>query len=70
MAKEKRGYVFTSETALNLPVEARAANALESIAHYLDLIETHLEKLADHAEGLGRLGLDLKSIEGAIRQKP
>jgi hypothetical protein len=46
MPAQKQTFVFPDAAGAAMPVEARAANALEFIAHYLDRIEGHLEQLS------------------------
>ncbi len=64
MPEPKRAYVF--QDTQPMAVEARAANALEFIAYYLDRIDGHLERLAANVESGqangARIGLELASI--------
>jgi hypothetical protein len=56
----------------NLPADARAARALEYIAHYLDRIDQSLESIATSLAadpGNAQLRNQLQSIERAIQQK-
>ena len=45
MAEEKRSFTFPSNRTATAPAEYRVANALEHIAHYLERIDGHLERL-------------------------
>lgn len=52
MAEGKRSFMFPNREAIP-PVEHRVAYALESIAHYLDRIEGHLEQLVKTVDANG-----------------
>jgi len=55
---EKRPFV--ANTAAD--AEWRSMNALEFIAHYLDRMESHLEKISGQLEPLQKLALQVQQI--------
>lgn len=63
----RKTFVFASDTGTGIAVEARAANALEFIAHYLDQIDGHLEAIADHLrsghENSAKIALSLQGVQ-------
>jgi len=71
MPQERLSFMFPIRTSVP-PAETRAATALEFIAHYLDRIETHLEKLAasSHAgnEELSKIALQLTTVSHVLPQ--
>ena len=72
MPETKQKFVFTSRATGAIPVEARVANSLEFIAHYLDRIEGHLERLANAVESEGanqKVRTQLQRIEQALLAK-
>ena len=66
MPAQKQDFVFSNARGVDLPADVRAAIALEFIAHYLDRIDGHLERLAANVESGqangARIGLELASI--------
>ncbi len=52
--KNRVPFVITERERLNTPPEGRRTAALEHIAHYLDRIDLHLERIADAAERLAQ----------------
>lgn len=70
--QERKTFVFTEDAKANLAIEARAANALEFIAHYLDRIEGHLEALADHArsgyEDSSKMAVALQGLQSTLNR--
>lgn len=52
--KKRVPFVMTERERLNSPAEARKVAAMEHIAHYLDRIDLHLERLVEIAEKQGQ----------------
>ncbi len=65
MAAQRQNFVFP-DAASPMNYEARKASALEFIAHYLDRIEAHLERLAAVAESnngeMTKVALQMTSV--------
>ncbi|HEV8027843.1 MAG TPA: hypothetical protein VGP50_10460 [Stellaceae bacterium] len=70
MTAKKRLFVSAEETATS---EAQTLRVLEFIAHYLDRIDDHLERLAAQVEsgqaGGARIVQGLEQITKALRSK-
>ncbi len=60
---------FDMEEALTANPYARQARALEYIAHYLELIEGHLAKLADSEPSLSQIGQSLVVLAQVAEKK-
>jgi len=68
----RREFAFLESDRGTVSAEARAANALEFIAHYLDRIDRHLEQLTvsvSQGAGVEKLRLELIAIQGALEQR-
>jgi hypothetical protein len=64
MVTEKKAFVGKPKG----PPEERQAIALEFIAHYLDRIDSHLERLAAAVETGGENGKTLRDIAKALKK--
>ncbi len=66
MPAERKAFLFPDQ----MNSEARVANALEFIAHYLDRIEGHLQRLADQQpEAGGRIAAEIKQVQAALNRQ-
>jgi hypothetical protein len=67
---KKQQFLFPSQTMPSAPTEARVAATLEFIAHYLDRIDSHLERLASAAEsGDERLHARVEALTDLLGRK-
>lgn len=67
MAIKKKS--FDMEEARTANPDARQARALEYVAHYLELIEGHLAKLADVQPSLSQIGQSLVVLAQVAEKK-
>ena len=73
MAPQKRNFVLSTGPHVTATPEERAATALEFIAHYLDRIDEHLERLAGtvHADTANttKIALELTTIAQILNNR-
>jgi hypothetical protein len=70
MPSRKKAFVFADDARAVMTPEARGANALEFIAHYLGRIDGHLEALAGQTQAgnanTAKIALELTGIARSV----
>jgi hypothetical protein len=62
----KSPFVFPDSAGAVMSAEARKVNALEFIAHYLDRIEGHLERLSATGADMGKLSGEIGMLRTTL----